>query len=56
MNEYRVYVNGTELKYRNANKNPCLRKALLLAKNKNLYVELVYVHGNGLVIVCDCWN
>lgn len=56
MNEFRVYVNGTELKYRNAKKEPCLRKALLLAKNKFNYVELVYVNGKGLITLCAYWN
>lgn len=56
MNEYRVYLNGSDLKFRNANKKICLRKAKLLAKNKANYVELVYVHGNGLVTVCQYWN
>ncbi len=53
MNEYRVYVNGNELMYSNAYKKLCLRKALLLAKNKNRYVELVYVHGDGHITVCQ---
>lgn len=55
-NQYCVYLNGNVLKFSNANKKPCLRYALRLAKNPLNYVELFYVHSDGKMVLCKYWN
>lgn len=55
-NCYCVVINGNEVVKFDCNYKPCLRKALSLSRNKNILVELWYVHNNGSMNCVKFWN
>ena len=56
LNVYQVFKFGNEFVMSSRFKKPCLRKCISLARNKNTYVELWYVHGNGSRSLVQYWN
>lgn len=56
INVYQVIVDGNHLIKEFVNLKPARRKCVSLSKNRNKYVELWYIHGDGSRILVEYWN
>lgn len=54
-NFYSVLV-GDKVVFESPNRKPAIRRALSLAKNKDIFVEVCYLHSNGSVVLVSSFN